>query len=233
MAPGRFRPKAPFRLYLSHATDITDHFMPGKKIFIALLTGFCRLASAQTTDLIDYSKVSETQVSVADVSNPTAPGKTFIAATVISEPVGKLCSAIMDYSAYPQFMPNTEKTSIVATGDESTVIEMTLKLPLGKTKKYRLKMDSAITPESCRLSWKLVPWGALQQSETITDTSGYWQLTSDPNDTGKTLVKYFVFADPGPIPFGLGWIVDLMTKISLPRTLEALRERVAVKPSFP
>lgn len=194
-----------------------------------LFASVCQLATAQTTDLIDYSAVSDTHVAVADVSNPTVPGKTFIAATVISEPVGKLCSVLMDYPAYPQFMPNTEKTSVVATGDESTVIEMILKLPLGKTKKYRLKMVPAMTPESCHLSWKLVPWEGLQQSETITDTSGYWQLTSDPNDGNKTLVKYFVFADPGPIPFGLGWIVELLAKISLPRTLEALRERVTVK----
>jgi hypothetical protein len=36
-----------------------------------------------------------------------------------------------------------------------------------------------------------------------------------------------VYADPGPVPFGFGWIVDMMSKRSLPRTLEALRARAA------
>ncbi len=199
--------------------------------FAALLVTFSRLAGAQTTvpQDLDLSTATETHVDVIDVSNLAVPGNTYVAATLMSGSVQKLCSTIMNYSEYPQFMPNTEKTTIVSTAEGATVIEMTLGLPLGKIKKYRLKMMPAVTPEYCQLSWKLVPWEGLQASETIVDTAGYWQLTPYPKDKSKTLVKYYVFADPGPIPYGLGWIVDVMTRISLPRTLEALRERVAGK----
>ena len=211
-------------------------FLPSKKIrtatfFVALFFALGRSACSQTTvpQDLDLSTVTETHVEVIDVSNLAVPGNTYVAATLMNGSVQKLCSAIMNYSEYPQFMPNTDKTTIVSMAEDATVIEMTLGLPLGKHKKYRLKMMPAVTPEYCQLSWKLVPWEGLQASETIVDTAGYWQLTPYPKDKSKTLVKYYVFADPGPIPYGLGWIVDVMTRISLPRTLEALRERVAVK----
>lgn len=194
----------------------------------ASLALLCCLTQAQAQQVMpDLSAVSDTHVDVTDISAPGVPGKTFIAQTLIHDRVQKLCAVIMDYTRYPQFMPNTEKTRIVSASDEATVIEMTLKLPLGKIKKYRLNMTSAVTPESCRLTWKLVPWEQLEVSETITDTSGYWLLTPDGSDGSKTLVRYNIYADPGPIPFGLGWIVDVMTRISLPRTLDALRERAA------
>jgi len=197
---------------------------------LAFLT-VCNLAFAQSTlpQDLDLSTVTETHVDVIDVSNLAVPGKTYIAATLMNGSVQKLCSVISNYSEYPQFMPNTNKTTIISTAEDGTVIEMTLGLPLGKIKKYRLRMTSAITLDYCQLSWKLVPWEGLQASETIADTSGYWQLTPYPKDRNKTLVKYYVFADPGPVPYGLGWIVDVVTRISLPRTLEALRERIALK----
>ena len=189
------------------------------------------LASAQSTvpQEIDLSMASETHIEVLDVSNLAVPGKTYVAATLMQGSVRKLCSVITNYAEYPQFMPNTDKTTVVSTSNDSTVIEMTLGLPLGKTKKYRLKMISVTTPEACQVSWKLVPWEGLQESDTIADTSGYWQLSPNQKDRSKTLVKYYVFADPGPIPYGLGWIVDVITRISLPRTLEAVRERAATR----
>lgn len=201
------------------------------KLFALLFCALCRTTHAQSIapQDLDLSTATEAHVEVIDVSNLAVPGNTYVAATLMNGSVQKLCAVIMNYSEYPQFMPNTDKTTIVSTAEGATVIEMTLGLPLGKVKKYRLKMTPTVTPEYCQLSWKLVPWEGLQTTETIVDTAGYWQLTPYPKDKSKTLVKYYVFADPGPIPYGLGWIVDIMTRISLPRTLEALRERVAVK----
>ena len=214
--------------------------MISKKLFLMLLFIASQLAmvataqTAQTTEAkapkdLDLSMVTETDVEIVDVSNLAVPGKTYVAATIMNASIQRLCSVIMNYPDYPLFMPNTERTTVLSTSDDATLVEMLLRLPLGKTKRYRLKMTPTVAPQSCQVAWKLVPTEGLQQSETITDTSGYWLFTPDPKDASKTLVKYFVFADPGPIPFGLGWIVDMMTRISLPRTLEALRERVTVK----
>jgi len=211
--------------------QMSHHRIQSLILFAVTFFAVFELASAQSTlpQELDLSMATESHIEVLDVSNLAVPGKTYVAATVMQASVKKLCSVIMSYAEYPQFMPNTDKTTIVSSTPDSTLIEMTLGLPLGKIKKYRLKMVSVVTPDACQVAWKQVPWEGVEESETIADTSGYWQLSPYPKDRGKTLVKYYVFADPGPIPYGLGWIVDIVTRISLPRTLEAVRERAAAK----
>ena len=39
----------------------------------------------------------------------------------------------------------------------------------------------------------------------------------------RTLIQYQVFTDPGYIPFGFEWIVNIMTKKTLPKTIENLK----------
>lgn len=170
--------------------------------------------------------LTEYAVEVVDVSRPGEAGKTFLAATIVDAPVRRLCDILLDYPQYPRFMPNTADTRVVRQGEDGTQVDMTLALPLGKVKKYRLQMDPKPGEQSCRLGWKLVPSG-LRPEETIADTTGHWLLVPHPADARKTVVEYEVQADPGPVPFGLGWIVDYMSRRSLPRTLEAVRERAA------
>ena len=161
-----------------------------------------------------------------DQSKPGSPGKTFMAATIIDAPLPKICAVIQDFAQYPAFMPNTAKTSVSAGADKTSLVDITLNLPLGKVKKYRLKMTPNVTPQQCRLEWKQMPWEGLKQEETIADTAGYWLLTPQAANPNKTVVTYFVFTDPGPVPLGLGWIVDSMSKDSIPKMLAALRKRV-------
>ena len=193
-------------------------------VLVLALCG-CANAYAYAQQAIDVNGLSETQVATVDVSKPDRAGKTFIAATIINAPVRKLCAIILDYPDYPNFMPNTDKTKVVQATDDFSVVDMTLKLPFGKIKKYRLKLEPRTSAQSCHLAWKLIQWEELKPDETIADTTGYWQLTRHPANANKTVVEYFVYADPGPIPFGLGWIVDIMSKYSLPKTLEAVRTR--------
>ena len=175
---------------------------------------------------IDPAKVSASSVTLQDISKPGSAGKSFLAATIIQAPVARLCSLIQQYEKYPGFMPNTDKTVVSERGPGHAVIDVTLKLPMGKVKKYRLRMEPKIGADECRVAWKLLPWPGLTQEETIADTTGYWQLTP-AGTAGGTLVKYVVYTDPGPVPFGLGWIVDSLSKDSIPQTLEALRKRAA------
>ena len=187
----------------------------------------CAAGTAFATEPIDMRRLSETTVAMADVSQEGKPGKSFIAATIINAPVQELCTLLQNYEAYPAFMPNTQSVRVSQTGASFSVIDVTLKLPMGKIKKYRLRMDPKTSAQSCVLAWKLQPWPGLKQEETITDTAGSWQLM--PGATpGKTIVKYTVYTDPGPIPFGAGWIVDSLSKDSIPQTLEALRKRAAM-----
>ncbi len=179
--------------------------------------------AAHGADAIDVGTLSDTRVTLVDTSQAGSPGKSFVAGTLIAAPVDTLCAILQDYAAYPRFMPNTESVKISQTGPGHAMVDVTLKLPMGKFKKYRLRMEPKTSAGACMLSWKLVPWPGLKQEDTIAATNGYWQLSA--GSAGKTVVKYVVYTDPGPIPFGLGWIVDSLSKDSIPSTLEALRKR--------
>ena len=196
----------------------------GLLIALGLISGVVHAASE-----IDTAKLSESQVEILDLSKPGAAGKTYLAGTIIATPMPKLCALIQRYVDYPSFMPNTDKALIVASEAGATLVDMKLKLPLGKSKQYRLRMTPQTSAKSCRLGWKLVPRPDLSQDETIADTTGYWLLEPSEADAGKTVVRYHVYSDPGPVPMGLGWIVDALGKDSLPKTLESLRAKAQAR----
>jgi hypothetical protein len=172
----------------------------------------------------DLAALADGTVHVAEAPNGGLPGKAFTAWTLVPATVPRLCAMVQDYPSYAAYMPNTRSAQPVGAGDGYVLVDMTLDLPLGQEKKYRLRLEEQ-RPDAgqCKLTWRLVPTG-LPPSATIADTTGYWLFKPVADgDAGKTLVEYHVYADPGPVPFGFGWIVDMMSKRSLPRTLEALR----------
>jgi len=186
------------------------------------------LGVAYDADPIDNRTLSDDKVAMVDISKAGRPGKTFVAGTIINAPLPDVCAVLQDYAAYPAFMPNTESVKVSHSGAAHTLLDVTLKLPMGKIKKYRLRMEPKVSADSCVLGWKLVPWPGLKQEETIVDTTGSWQLSCGPS-AGKTVVRYQVYTDPGPVPFGLGWIVDSLSKDSIPQTLDAVRKRTVKK----
>ncbi|WEF30677.1 SRPBCC family protein [Pseudoduganella chitinolytica] len=153
-----------------------------------------------------------------------APGRTFTATTTIDAPPERLCRVVQDYASYGAFMPNTRSAVPVGAGPGYVLVDMTLDLPLGQVKQYRLRLEPASSADSCRLAWQLVPRADLQPGQTIADTTGYWEFSALADGDGS-LVRYRVYADPGPVPFGFGWIVEMMSKRSLPKAVAAVRER--------
>lgn len=184
--------------------------------------------SATAPQAPDLASLSGGTVQVAEAPSPGLPGKAFTAWTLVQSPVPRLCAMVQDYASYPSYMPNTKSALPVGEGDGYVLVDMTLDLPLGQQKKYRLRLEQQQQPDDtqCKLAWRLVPTG-LAPADTIADTTGYWLFTPIPGASGKTLIEYHVYADPGPVPYGFGWIVEMMSKRSLPRTLEALRAQAA------
>jgi hypothetical protein len=169
---------------------------------------------------------ADAPIDVHELASNGAPGRTYEASTVIAAPVLRLCGILHDYGRYPEFMPNTAQAKVVGNEGGGTLVDMTLSLPLGKRKQYRLKMiPHADNDASCGIAWQMVPRADLAPADTIADTKGYWQLTPVPGDPRRTVVRYHVYSDPGPVPTGFGWIVDTLGRDSLPKTLVALRER--------
>lgn len=185
------------------------------------------LALAAAPQAPDIAELEGGATRVSEAPSTGLPGKAFTAWTLIPASVPRLCAMVQDYPSYASYMPNTKSALPVGGGDGFVLVDMTLALPLGKEKKYRLHLEQE-QPDAgqCKLAWRLVPTG-LAAADTIADTTGYWLFTPATGDSGKTLVEYRVYADPGPVPLGFGWIVDMMSKRSLPRTLEALRAQAS------
>jgi len=201
--------------------------VPATASFAFALAAIAMALEAPAAAYPDISSLSEDHVRVVEEPGSGHPGKTFTAFTLIAAPVPKLCSMVQDYASYSAYMPNTKSAVPIEAGDGYALVDMTLDLPLGQEKRYRLRLEPETPPGQCKLAWRLIPRADLRVSETIADTTGYWLFKPLPGSADKTVVEYHVYADPGPVPFGFGWIVDMMSKRSLPRTLEALRAQAA------
>jgi hypothetical protein len=152
-------------------------------------------------------------------------GMTFEAIGMVKAPVEAVYDVVTDFEEYPEFMPNVSKVEVLSAGDGKATVNFTLGLPLGKTKKYRVRMQFQKSRGAATLRWKMIEWPGLEKSETIDDTEGYWILEGHAG-TEETLVLYHVYTDPGRVPLGLGWIVDILSKNCLPKTVLKTRDRV-------
>jgi hypothetical protein len=199
-------------------------------VFLGWAAWWSTFACAEYFNGVDPHALVGDEVRLFEVGQSGRDGKSFAAITVMAAPVRRLCEILRNYPAYPRFMPNTEKVEIYKAAADATWVNMTLKLPMGKVKKYRLRMEPVVDESTCRLSWHLVPWEGLALEETIADTRGYWLLKPISNNITKTVVQYVVSTDPGPVPLGLGWIVDELSEHSIPKMLNALRAQIVPSP---
>lgn len=195
------------------------------------------LSSAIDTQSIALTATEQKTLRQGDIilkqqPNPSGKtvGQTFAAVGLIKARLHDIYQVLIDFEQYPQFMPNMDTITTVERAERHIVTDIKLSLPLGKYKKYRLQMDFNETPQQATLTWKQLPRPELKPIETIVDTEGYWLLVPDTQTPDHTLVTYYAYTDPGHIPFGLGWIAELMTKSSLPDVVRKTGERVRSRP---
>ncbi len=176
--------------------------------------------------------VGQRDIVVREVDTATnKSGRTFEAIGLINAPRNCILQVLTAYEKYPEFMPNVSRIDIVELRGDEAVLNYTLALPLGKIKKYRLKIS--VTKHEKQVSmihWQLQRWPELKTAETIRDTTGYWRI--EEKTKNSSLVLYHVYTDPGPVPLGLGWIVDVLSKNSVPEALlqtKARAENIALQ----
>lgn len=143
----------------------------------------------------------------------------------------EVSGVLADFEKYPEFVPNVEEMTIRSVTGDEVVVDWQLQLPMGFVKKYRLKCWTKREPNRIQRFWKKVPWPELKSKETIVDTYGQWILETVPGRDDQVLAYYRVYTDPGPIPWGAGWIVEALTKSSVPDIIKKTRKRV--KDLFP
>ncbi|MBW1848745.1 MAG: hypothetical protein JRJ27_16750 [Deltaproteobacteria bacterium] len=194
---------------------------------IFLLTHICY---ADITNIVlkpeEKKLIEQGEILVRELPTHNENGRTFKAIGLINAEVDHIYKILQDYESYPEFMPNLDKIEILKQDSKSAVLNYTLDLPLNKVKKYRLSTDFKHENGRAVIAWKLIPWPGLKESEKIKDSTGYWNLSDYPDKKGYVLAVYHLYTDPGPIPTGLGWIVNILTKSSVPDIVLNTRLRV-------
>ena len=176
----------------------------------------------------ERTKLMHGEIVIRAGSNPNGytNGKTYDAFGLIRGTVEQVFGVLADYEKYPQFMPNVEATRIERSEGNTSVVEYKLGLPMGQVKRYKLSLTAAREDAEAHINWHKVPWPELKDSETIVETTGFWLLRPFPERPGYLLARYHVYTDPGRIPTGLGWIVNILTKGSMPDIVKNTNRRV-------
>jgi len=151
-------------------------------------------------------------------------GRTYEAIGLIQGSLAEAESVLVDFDSYPDYMPNVFDLKVCERADPVTIVETTLRLPLGVKKQYRLRYTAARDDGGFRLSWEMLPWPELRPSRTIADTSGFWRVCDF--EEGGLLVVYHVYTDPGHVPLGMTGIARGVAKHKIPDGIVKLRERI-------
>jgi coenzyme Q-binding protein COQ10 len=135
---------------------------------------------------------------------------------VVDVPVERFWEIVADYEAYPGFVPSVKRTKVVHV--EKGVKDVEYEVDLGvKSIKYTLRhLEHA--PD--KMTWSLLKGDMMKVS------NGAWELS---NHAGKTLARYTVEVQVQKPPLVPQAIVDRvsdeLTKVQLPKTLEAFKAR--------
>jgi coenzyme Q-binding protein COQ10 len=138
---------------------------------------------------------------------------------LIETPVERFYDLVVDYERYPEFVPGI-KTCRVRNGGAGKHVEYELDLGV-KRLRYVLKMEEA---RPRRVAWSLVSGDLMKVS------NGSWELS---DEQGRTRAVYSVeiqISRPPLVPQALvDRVSDELTKVQLPRTLEAFKARAEKK----
>jgi len=198
-------------------------------IILLSLTGLMSESYAQSSNYNPMLNVKELrsietgEIVMREIDSKHEKGQNIETIGLINASGETLLNILTDYTAYPEFMSAVDRVEIVdQNGDESTISYILVPM-LGLKKKYRIKiMPIKLEEQVWKIEWHLVEWPGLTPMETIGDTQGYWLIIEqNPN---RSLVQYYVYSDPGPVPFGLGGIVDALGRNSIENVFKETRD---------
>lgn len=135
---------------------------------------------------------------------------------VVDVTLERFFEVVSDYERYPEFVPGIKRVRVVHADKGTRDAEYELDLGI-KSVKYTLRH---VETRPTRVAWSLVKGDMMKVS------NGSWELTPH---AGKTLARYTVevqVTKPPLVPQSLvDRVSDELTKVQLPRTLEAFKAR--------
>ena len=138
---------------------------------------------------------------------------------IVNANIEDVFKAVENFDNYHKFMPRFDSVQKIEESNNLKEYIFNIILPLNIKYKYKIKSKEHYEKSYAWLAWETIPW----EENSITETWGQWYLTPYNGSDNQTLIQYQVYTDPGYIPFGFEWIVDIMTKKSLPKTIENLK----------
>jgi len=126
----------------------------------------------------------------------------------------RLFDVIIDYARYPEFVPGIKACRVLP--GKGGQVEYQLDLGL-KRITYVLRH---LEQRPVRISWSLV------SGDTLKVSNGSWELTAEGSGTRARYSVDIQIAKPPLIPQGvIDKLTDEMTRVQLPKTLEAFKAR--------
>jgi len=135
---------------------------------------------------------------------------------VFDRPAEQVFAVLVDYARYPEFVPGIKACRVLpGKGDRQVEYELDLGL---KRIKYVLRH---VETRPTRITWSLVSGDMLKVS------NGEWLLTAEGGATRAVYTVDIQISKPPLIPQGvIDKVSDELTRVQLPKTLEAFKARV-------
>ncbi len=138
---------------------------------------------------------------------------------LIQVPPSKLYEIITDYDRYPEFVPAVKACHARRTG---STVDVEYELDLG-VKKIKYVLRHVEEPPH-RVTWSLVSGNWMKVS------TGSWELSLEGGATRARYTVAIQVAKPPLVPQSVvDRVSDELTRVQLPRTLEAFKARAEAK----
>lgn len=164
------------------------------------------------------------KIVLRDIPNPDRKGRTYEAVGILQGSLDEAFAVLTDFGSYADFMPSVGASRVCDITGPCSVVEVKLHLPLGVRKQYRLRYTSTRYDSGFEVVWEMIPWPELKPSQTIADTSGFWNIS--PFEDGGLLAVYHIYTEPGSVPLGLTKVAYGVARSKIPDGIEKLRERI-------
>ncbi len=164
------------------------------------------------------------KIILRSIPNPGRNGRTYEAIGTLPGSLDNTLAVLVDYRHYHEFMPRVERTVVTDESPTVAVIEEHLKLPLGVSRRYRLRYTVRRAADGFRVDWLKIPWPEVPLSRSVVDTSGHWQVGLFGD--GGLLAVYHVYTEPGRVPLGMKGLALSLSRHEIPKVIEKVRERL-------
>jgi coenzyme Q-binding protein COQ10 len=135
---------------------------------------------------------------------------------IIDVPIERTFDVIVDYARYPEFVPGIKACRVLPGGGPERRVEYELDLGI-KRVKYVLRH---LEERPGKVTW------SLDSGDLMKVSNGSWELHAEG---GRTRARYsveIVVSKPPLIPQAvMDRISDELTRVQLPRTLDAFKQR--------